>query len=1010
MAFFCPNCGSPNPSDEIVCQSCGLTLPGIHAVQADHTRPEQKMATLDSMATMESAEVIVPIVPIGISHTETMSEAMPAPPNLVSSPTAPMKRVAPAVPEPDIIIPVKARVTTLQKDDIPLPAPVAVENVPTDVPTLRIGYDQDNDLVIPVPQVSAHHAALSRTDGGYVLKDLGSTNGTYINGHRIGAARITPGDRVGLGSYEFALNTSILERLATGATAKATQAIAVPTNLMRPLVIGRDSDADIVLDAPQISRHHLRLQFTGTGWRIEDLGSSNGTYVNDRNNQVTEALVTEDDVIFMGSYRFPVNRIRDFLETDTTSVQTSSIELPAGKDIVTIGRGSDNDVVLDGPQISRYHARIIRGDGSDYLEDLGSANGTFIDGERISRALLEPGQTISFGSYAIRLDLSRNIIQKSYRGDILLQAENLRVEVDNAGQPLRILDGVSFTVYPTEFVGLLGPSGAGKTTLLMALIGYLRPTFGRTLLNGDELITHYDRYRGAIGYVPQEDIIHGQLTVYEALYYTAKLRLPPDTTDEEIDRRINKVLIDLEIEQTRNVQIGSPEKKGISGGQRKRVNLALELLTEPSLLCLDEPTSGLASEDALNVMRLLRKLADGGRTILLTIHQPSLQVYRLLDNALYLADGEQVYYGPAYPDSVFYFHPEIRPNTPEAEEILADPGSCMRPLVEAGRAGEPMETFAARYRQSKHHEEFVDERRKNRTGVRVTGSGERKPPRFSIRQWVTLSRRYLNIKLKDRVGTFILLVQAPIVAILLGLVFMSETGGVLSRMSYMPLALFMMVVSSIWFGCSNAAREIVSEQAIYKRERMVNLSIVAYVASKFSILAVLCLFQCVTLLAFTYFILDFWGNPLYHLGILWACSLAGVAMGLLLSAFVRTSEAAIALVPILLIPQVILGGAIMPIDRMSEPSWQASHAMVSRWGFEGMLQAEHLSSAYELSSEDMPKPFAPGLPAPPPPPNPLDRFFGNSETGLPVNFGVLGGFTIVLLLGVGVTLKWRRDD
>ncbi len=786
---------------------------------------------------------------------------------------------------------------------------------------------------------------------------------------------------------------------------------AIPAPAQNEIVIGRDQDCDIILDAPQISRRHLRLQPLGSGWRVLDLNSVNGTFLNTRTNRIEDAIVGVEDVLFLGSYRFPVSRIDDFFDVKQleSTAASAQVDLPEDKPEITLGRGPSNDIVIDGPQISRHHARIVRSEDGLFLEDLGSANGTFIDGVRITRSRLEPGQTISLGSYALRLDLARGTVQKSYQGDILLQGENLRVEVDDGGRPRRILDGVSFTVYPTEMVGLLGPSGAGKTTLLMALIGYLRPSYGRTLLNGDELSAHYDRYRGAIGYVPQEDIIHNQLTVYEALYYTAKLRLPPDTADEEIDRRISKVLAELEISGTRNVQIGSPERKGISGGQRKRVNLAMELLTEPSLLCLDEPTSGLASEDALNVIQLLRKLGDGGRTILLTIHQPSLQIYRLLDNTLYLADGELVYYGPSYPDSIQYFHPELKPGEPESEAILADPGSCMAPLMEAKRAGEPMETFAARYRQSQYHKEFVQGRREQSADVKLTAQNVKRPRRFSFRQWSTLTKRYLNIKLKDRVGTFILLVQAPIVALLLDLVFMHEMDGVASRLQFMPYALFLMVVSAIWFGCSNAAREIVSEQAIYKRERMVNLSIGAYVASKVTVLAVLCFVQCTTLLAFTYFVLDFWGNPFYHLAVLWSCSLAGVAMGLVLSSLVRTSEAAIALVPILLIPQVILGGAIMPIDRLGLAAQLGSHAAVSRWGFEGLLQAEHLADAYEISADALIKTQTSGggqalssaL-------NPLDRFFGAAETWLAFDLGVVGGFSFVLLMGVGVILRIRE--
>lgn len=889
-----------------------------------------------------------------------------------------------------------------------MPVPPEAPEIPLTAPVLRLGYDAENDLVIPRPMVSGWHARLALVDKKYIFEDLNSTNGSSVNGHRVKRVWVNPGDRIGLGSYIFTLNQDITRKLLPDGDARPTVGLELPKGFLKPLIIGREPDCDIVLDSPQISRKHARLTWMGSAWRVEDLGSSNGIAINDRNNTTTHASVTWDDVLFLGSYRFPVTRLRDFIDSPNASSDAGTMGFPVDKDVVTIGRGPDNDVVIDAPQISRHHARIIRNNNIVWVEDLDSANGTFIDGRRIRREKLGAGQTLSFGSYEVRLDLNRGALERSYRGDVLLQAENLRVELGTGQESKRILDGISFTVYPTEIMGLMGPSGSGKTTLLMSLIGYLYPTSGRTLVNGEDLNDNYDRYRGAIGYVPQDDIIHRELTVYEALYYTAKLRLPPDTNDEEIERRITQVLVDLEIAPTRDLQIGSPEQKGISGGQRKRVNLALELLTEPSLLCLDEPTSGLASEDALNVVRLLRRLADGGRTILLTIHQPSSSAYRLLDNVLYLADGEQVYYGPAYPDSILYFHPELKPNTPEVEAVLADPGSCMRPIVDAKRAGEPMETFAARFRQSKYHAEFVEDRRKNRTGVNVTGTAARRPPRFSVRQWWTLCRRYLAIKLKDRIGMAILLVQAPIIALLVDLVFLARAEGVMNRLQFTPYALFLLVIAAIWFGCSNAAREIVSEQAIYRRERMVNLSISSYVLSKFTVLGALCLMQCVVLLAMAYVVLDFHGNPLFHLAILWSSAMCGVGMGLFLSALVRTNEAAMALVPLLLIPQIILGGAIMPITEMNSVTWGLSQATVSRWAFEGVLQTEHLWDAYEISPKDMPKPIAPGLPAPPPPPNPIDRFFGKSETYLLVDVAVTTTMATVLLLLVAAALRLRE--
>ncbi|MEZ4458271.1 MAG: FHA domain-containing protein [bacterium] len=998
MSNSCPNCSAAIDANAAFCPACGLTLPPLLAAAAgESTRPEIQLVDV------KMREAVAKALADCTKSLGEKSAKVATTTGLArsSGPTNPSLRNTQEGPHAKLGL-------DEASESFAMPAPLEAPEIPLNAPVLRIGFDEENDLVIPRPMVSGWHARIALVNKRYVLEDLNSTNGTTVNGHRVKRVWLSPGDEVGLGSYVFTLNQDITRRLLPDADARPTQGVELPKGFLKPIVIGRDADCDIVLDSPQISRKHAKLTWLGSAWRAEDLQSSNGLAVNDRANTVEQANVGWDDVLFMGSYRFPVARLRDFLDPGQTAGDAGTMALPPGKDVVTIGRGPDNDIVIDAPQISRHHARLIRSGANVWVEDLDSANGTFIDGKRIRREKLVSGQTLSFGSYAVRLDLARGSLERSYRGDVLLQTENLRVDLGAGKLKKRILDGVSFTVYPTEIMGLMGPSGSGKTTLLMSIIGYLKPTNGRTLLNGDELTQHYDRYRGAIGYVPQDDIIHRELTVYEALYYTAKLRLPPDTTDDEIERRIMQVLVDLEIDQTRNLRIGSPEHKGISGGQRKRVNLALELLTEPSLLCLDEPTSGLASEDALNVVRLLRRLADGGRTILLTIHQPSGSAYRLLDNVLYLADGEEVYYGPAYPDSILYFHPELKANTPEAEAVLADPGSCMRPIVDAKRAGEPMETFAARFKQSRYYAEYVEDRKKNRTGVNVTGTGTRRPPRFSLRQWLTLCRRYLAIKLKDRLGMFILLVQAPVIAILVDMVFVSRSEGVMNRLQFTPFALFLLVIAAVWFGCSNAAREIVAEQAIYRRERMVNLSIASYVLSKFAVLGALCMLQCVVLLSMTYVVLDFQGFPLYHLAILWSSAMCGVGMGLFLSSIVRTSEAAMALVPLLLIPQVILGGAIMPVADMNPPTWALSQATISRWAFEGMLQAEHRWDAYEIPPKDMPKSIAPGLPAPPAPPNPIDRFFGDSETVLAANIAIPSGMALLLLLMVAAALRLRE--
>ncbi len=853
-----------------------------------------------------------------------------------------------------------AKRTVLQSvDDLDLAAGSATGGfgavaLPPGAVSISIGYAADNDVVIPVPQVAAHHCRLWKGAGQYIIDDVGSSAGTFVNGQKIERATVSTSDRIELGSYRLVLSAALLEKFDHKRPGQdAASAALVPSGDKTVFSIGRDPDEnDIVLDAAMVSGRHCELRYNGDGWRVVDLGSTNGTYVNTRNNRISEARVMPSDVLFFGTYRFPVSRLKDFL-TDSAGHKLGDLTIP-DKPVIIVGRADECDLTIDASQVSRRHAKLTRKSDGLYIEDLGSANGTFINGVKIKKpTLIGPNDVIGLGSHTLRFDPESGTLDSSYQGDIMLQARDITIKVDRGRKT--ILHNVSFTVYPTEFVGLMGPSGAGKTTLMMALNGYLPPSSGQSLINGTDLYSNYDAFRGNIGYVPQDDIIHSELTVWEALYYTARLRLPPDTTHKEITRIIGDILERLEISQTRDVLIGSPARKGISGGQRKRVNLAQELITQPSLLFLDEPTSGLASEDTINVMKLLRTLADDGRTILLTIHQPSLEAYRTMDNIVYLADGHLVYYGPTYPESITYFNPDIEQGTPEGDLVLSDPGNALKPLAEAKRQGEDMSVRAQRYLSSGLHKEYVERRQESGTSQVAISSGSKKKTarRFGLGQWWVLTRRYLTIKRKDLANTLILFIQAPIIAAIIVGVFWGRTGAnlqdndeILNRIEYVPVAFFLLSISAIWFGCSNSAREIVAEQAIYRRERMVNLKIPSYVMSKFTVLGLVCALQCAVLLGVTDLFLGFHGSFMWLYFFLVLCSLAGVGMGLVLSAMVRTNEAAIALVPLLLIPQVILGGLIVPIEDMKKPMQVATYPMLARWGFEGLLHAENEAATF----------------------------------------------------------------
>ena len=339
--------------------------------------------------------------------------------------------------------------------------------------------------------------------------------------------------------------------------------------------------------------------------------------------------------------------------------------------VISIGRTPDNTIVVNHPQVSSKHAQIVKTGEQLFLEDRGSANGTFVRGQRLAsgqRVPVSNGEKVFIGPMPLLIHIGESRVdivvedQADWAGKPLYEIEawDLFLEVpdrDDKGQMKVLLDHVSFKALPGDMIALMGPSGAGKTTLLLALNGYLPPTSGQVRINGEDLYTIYDALRGSIGYVPQDDIVHPELTVFEAVKYSARFRLPPDYSEEEIDRRVDQTLRDLGLEGVKNLQIGKPEKKVLSGGQRKRVNIALELVTDPVILFLDEPTSGLAADDTTALVNLLADLAKKtGKTIIMTIHQPAKDEFEKFNLCFIMGyGGIPTYFGPTGEPAYSFF-------------------------------------------------------------------------------------------------------------------------------------------------------------------------------------------------------------------------------------------------------------------------------------------------------------------------------------------------------------------
>ena len=653
-------------------------------------------------------------------------------------------------------------------------------------------------------------------------------------------------------------------------------------------------------------------------WTLADVGSTHGTAVGSPGNKIRNQAVGLDDVVFFGEFSLEQGwPIRQLL---TGRAGKLLEELKLDKKRTIVGRGPDCDIVLDHPSVSKQHAELVREGSRTYVRDLGSLNGTFVGGQPVSgQVYVPPNSVIALGIFTLAITDSGTVEKAEYNGDFILSVEGLAVQVKDK----RLIEDVSFTFLPQEVIALMGGSGAGKTTLLKALCGYTRPAAGQILYNGRDLYAHYAQFRHLIGYVPQDDIMHSELKVQEALLFAVMLRTGQDKTSAMRD--VESVLHKLELGDIRDSIIGSPMNKVISGGQRKRVNIAMELLCRPSCLFLDEPTSGLSSEDAKMVVRVLKTLAKEGKTVVMTIHQPSREIFEMFSGLVVVKrdrskdrqwiPGRRVYFGPAYPDSLEFFNPE------KVQEHRASGNQPGPELLFEKLDAESSDIWEKRYLRSKYRSKFIDDRRDVEIEVNPAPAPPRRRP---LSQAWLLVRRNVIVKLRDPMQRMFLLLQPVMFGALIAVLFHNlgdqsqnfEGKNYPDFVSRVATIHFLMAIAAVWFGCNNAVREIVSELPIYIRERMACLSARNYLLSKYIFLSGLCLLQCLTMLLIVYTACHLQGPFWFYLGTNWLTSLVGVSIGLAVSALAalyRAPESAVSALPLILLPMILLGGGVYPL-------------------------------------------------------------------------------------------------
>lgn len=754
-----------------------------------------------------------------------------------------------------------------------------------------------------------------------------------------------------------------------------------------PITIGREPNNTIVVPYSEASRHHAQIVPHAGGYAVADLNSSNGTFLQGQRIPPNQAVPLGDgNVILIGDQWGNAIKVT-YLATGLPSPPGTSKIGPFPLDNrprLVIGR-EGCDINLSHPGVSRRHAELVRVGAAHQIRDLGSTNGTFVNGRLAQRAALQNGDQLQFGPYkliytvtalegessvgSIRLDGVQ--LYKAYplsdkprlaRGNrtVAQWLEDLLMWLPqrfSQKTPLKVvLNSISLTVMPREFIALVGGSGAGKSTLMDALNGFRRAQGGRVLVNRDDLYQNYDLYRTNMGYVPQQDIIHTGLTVRRALRYAALLRLPPDTQEHVIEARIKAVLQQVDMLPQIDQQIAS-----LSGGQCKRVSIASELISEPSLFFLDEPTSGLDPGLDKRMMYTLNKMADGGKTIVLTTHATN-NIIGQCDQVCFLSFGRLVYYGP--PEQAIHFFQ------------AADFADIYSKLDTPQTA----EQYERAYKQSADYQQYVVSRQQSVPGLSPAGGrmGKAKaaqpninfnalaqqakaklgPLKFDFgtiaRQFRILARRYVDLIFNDAFSLFTLLAVMPIIGVLLLLIAnakslvgdrASKIDQILQDQGYYNIAseaqklLLMLALSVILLGVFAAAYEIIKEKPIYRRERMVNLGIPAYIFSKIGVLLGFGLIQCLTLLVVISSKVDFPSEgvllpaPLEMYITLVLALLAGIGMGLLISALVKTENTVIYLVLVVLFVQIIFSGALFELPDAASP---LSAITPTRWAMEGL--------------------------------------------------------------------------
>lgn len=694
------------------------------------------------------------------------------------------------------------------------------------------------------------------------------------------------------------------------------------------ITFGRDASNDITIDSSIVSKAHGHFECLAGSVYICDNNSTNGIIINNvlhgaiAGESGGKHVLSEGDIIRIdaadGSRAGDKGVILLYTKQKDGGIW-KSYPVMAGKNVF-IGRDKDNQIRLQSLQISRRHAVVSVQSGNTFLFDNNSANGTFVNGERVIRVVKLKERDVIYIANTLLLYANGVLLYKSEVSGTRVVMQGVNRVVKTKHGPKSILNNANIQIEPNEFVAIIGGSGSGKTTIMNAMSGYEKATSGRVFVNSVDLYKHYKVLKNIIGYVPQQDIIYENLSLKGMLKYSAKLRMPDDVSMQEIDNRINEVLEMVGLTEHKDKQI-----KSLSGGQKKRASIAVELLGDPGLFFLDEPTSGLDPGTEENLMKSLRALSkNNNKTVIMVTH--TTQNLHLCDKIILMGvNGNICFYGTV-PECLAKFGVK---NLTEVYNIISDPA----------KVGVLANEY---YRTAMKNPGIL-----NNSGGEVP---RQKNENFA-KQFGILTKRYINLIASDAMRLFILFIAQPIgIGILITLVANEDVYEVYGITKSM---LFALACACIWMGLFNSIQEICKERVILKREYMANLRLDAYVLSKFAVQFLIAVIQAALLTAV--FVMTLGAPegvldvlpPVVELFITLALTIfASAGVGLIVSSISKNSDKALTVAPFLLIVQLLFSGILFELSDITET---LANFTMSKWSVAALGISSNLNELAEKS-------------------------------------------------------------